>query len=137
MFWSRRVQGKSILDFFGFSISQEHNRFEKNMSDLLDKVRKTINFWKIFNLSLSGKLTIVKSVVYPIVNQYLSVLQPSENWLETFMTLTEDFIMQNMNVSREKCYMDLESGGLGLFRPDIFFKALTCSWALLPGPRTV
>jgi hypothetical protein len=58
------------------------------------------------------------------------VLQPSENWLETFMTLTEDFIMQNMNVSREKCYMDPESGGLGLFRPDFFFKSLTCSWAI-------
>jgi hypothetical protein len=57
------------------------------------------------------------------------VLQPDDIWLETFSKLTEDFVMQNMNVSREKCYMDPEQGGLGLFRPNPFFKSLTCSWA--------
>jgi hypothetical protein len=105
----------------GFKISQGQERFESNLVELLKKVKNTINFWKIFNLSLSGKVTIVKSIVYPIVNYYLSVLQPTKEWLETYSKLVEDFVIQSLNFSREKCYADPEEGGLGLFRPELFF----------------
>jgi hypothetical protein len=36
--------------------------------------------------------------------------------------------MNRMNISRDKCFMDPNEGGLGLFRPEIFFKSLACSW---------
>jgi hypothetical protein len=112
----------------GFKISQGQERFGSNLAELIKKVKNTLNFWKIFNLSLSGKVTIVKSIVYPIVNYYLSVLQPTKEWLDTYSKLLEDFVIQSLNFSREKCYADPVEGGLGLFRPELFFKALSCSW---------
>jgi hypothetical protein len=62
------------------------------------------------------------------VNYYLSILQPENDWLDSYSKLIEDIVIQNLNFSREKCYTDQAQGGLGLFRPGPFFKALSCSW---------
>jgi hypothetical protein len=95
---------------------------------MLAKVKKTINFWKIFNLSLSGKITIVKTLIYPILNYYLSVLPVSDQWLAELSNIIENFILQGMNLSVEKLYQSPRMGGLGMFKPTLFFKSLTCTW---------
>jgi hypothetical protein len=71
---------------------------------------------------------IVKSLVFPIVNYYMSILPPPQDWLNDFENTICDFVLNRMNVSRDKCFTDPQEGGLGLFKPSIFFKALTCSW---------
>jgi hypothetical protein len=118
----------SECKLLGFTISQSENRYKKNFEHIDIKVKNVINFWKIFNLSLYGKITIVKSLIYPIINYYLAILPATSEWLNDTETLIENFVLPNMNVSKEKCYLDPRSGGLGLFKPDIFFKALKCSW---------
>jgi hypothetical protein len=95
---------------------------------MIAKVRNTVNIWKIFNLSLSGKIMIIKSLVFPIVNYFLTILPPPAAWLNEFESIITDFALNRMNISRDKCFMDPKEGGLGLFRPEIFFKSLTCSW---------
>jgi hypothetical protein len=42
--------------------------------------------------------------------------------------MIEDYVLAGMNSIKEKCYADPQSGGLGLFKPNIFFSALKCSW---------
>jgi hypothetical protein len=112
----------------GFTVNQEGDMYRKNFELMTDKVKKTLNFWKIFNLSLSGKITVVKSLVYPIMNYYLSVLVPTQEWLANIETMIENFVVQNLNFSREKIYYQPEDGGLGLFKPELFFKALKVTW---------
>jgi hypothetical protein len=65
----------------GFTVSGGEETYVKNVQLLKEKVKKTINVWKIFNLSLSGKLTIIKTLIYPILNYYLSILTPDPVWL--------------------------------------------------------
>jgi hypothetical protein len=93
-----------------------------------EKVKKTINIWKIFNLSLTGKLTIIKTLVYPILNYYLSILTPDPVWLNEIDTMIENFVAGGMNIDKEKIYRDPTEGGLGLFKSELFFKALKVSW---------
>jgi hypothetical protein len=112
----------------GFTISQSEDRYKKNFEQMDTKVRNVVNFWKIFNLSLYGKITIVKSLIYPILNYYLAILPATNEWLNETEKLIENFVLQHMNVSKEKCYLDPKFGGLGLFNPGIFFRALKCSW---------
>jgi hypothetical protein len=52
----------------GFAVRGGEDTYAKNFQLLKEKVKKTINVWKIFNLSLSGKLTIIKTLIYPILN---------------------------------------------------------------------
>jgi hypothetical protein len=67
-----------------------------------EKVKKTINIWKIFNLSLTGKLTIIKTLVYPILNYYLSIVTPDPAWLNEIDTMIENFVAGGMNIGKEK-----------------------------------
>jgi hypothetical protein len=67
--------------FLGFTVSGGEATYVKNFHIMKERAKKTINVWKIFNLSLSGKLTIIKTLVYPILNYYLSILTPDPVWL--------------------------------------------------------
>jgi hypothetical protein len=69
---------------------------------MLVKVKKTINFWKIFNLSLPGKIMIVKSLIFPIMNYYMSILVPTSAWIDEIGNLIEKFVLQGMNVAKDK-----------------------------------
>jgi hypothetical protein len=112
----------------GFTVSGGEETYVKNFHNLKDKVKKTINVWKIFNFSLSGKLTILKTLVYPILNYYLSILTPDPVWLNDIDCIIESYVVNGMNISKEKIYRNPAEGGLGLFRSEIFFKALKVSW---------
>jgi hypothetical protein len=107
------------------------DRYNENFTSMIAKVKNTVNFWKIFNLSLSGKIMIIKSLVFPIVNYFLTILPPPAAWINEFESIITDFVMNRMNISRDKCFMDPKEGGLGLFRPEIFLKSLACSCSTL------
>jgi hypothetical protein len=112
----------------GFVIQNNGDLLESNLDFLKKKTTSTINFWKIFPLSLSGKITIINSVVYPVLNYYLTVLVPPADWIANIQKLIEDFVISNMNIAKNKLYADPGKGGLGLFDPSFFFTALRCSW---------
>jgi hypothetical protein len=112
----------------GFTVRGGEDTYVKNFQLLKEKVKKTINIWKIFNLSLSGKLTIIKTLIYPILNYYLSILTPDPVWLSDIDCIIESYVVNGMNISKEKIYRDPAEGGLGLFKSEIFFTALKVSW---------
>jgi hypothetical protein len=62
------------------------------------------------------------------MNYYMSILVPTSAWIDEIGNLIEKFVLQGMNVAKDKLYSSPEEGGLGLFALDTFFKALKCSW---------
>jgi hypothetical protein len=112
----------------GFTVSDGENRYIKNFELMKKKVTGIINIWKIFNLSLTGKITIVKTLIYPVLNYYLSILTPDPVWLNEIDAIIENFVTGTMNIGKEKLYLDPGAGGLGLIRSECFFKALKISW---------
>jgi hypothetical protein len=66
--------------------------------------------------------------VYPILNYFLSILNPDPGWLNEIDEIIENFVIGGMNIGRDKLYLDPEAGGLGLFKSECFFKALKVSW---------
>jgi hypothetical protein len=53
---------------------------------------------------------------------------PENTWLTEIENLIEHFVLRGLNVSKDKLYRDPSSGGVRLFKPEFFFKALKCSW---------
>jgi hypothetical protein len=72
--------------------------------------------------------TIVKSSILPVLNYYLSILTPHEEWLKNISAMVENFLTNGLNISKEKIYLEPERGGIGMFVLDDFFKALKCTW---------
>jgi hypothetical protein len=118
----------SSCKLLGFQVTNNGDLHTENLNSLKKKVTNTINFWKIFHLSLSGKITVIKSAVYPILNYFLSILDPDPAWLADIGKIIEDFVSSGMNIAKNRFYADPENGGLGLFNPEEFFTALKCTW---------
>jgi hypothetical protein len=55
-------------------------------------------------------------------------LPAGDEFLTEVEKLIENFVLHSLNVSKDKCYLPPRDGGLGLFKPSIFFKALNCTW---------
>ena len=65
---------------------------ERNVKDKLDKVKKIMNTWKQRNLSLLGKIQIVKSYLVSTFQYFISMSQVSKNFEQELNKLLFSFI---------------------------------------------
>jgi exonuclease III len=123
--------GFEIVDeckLLGYIIEQNGNLTSKNGQKTLEKVQKTINFWKIFNLSVSGKITIVKSTVLPLIIYYVTILNFEKHILDSIQCILESFVCDGINISKDKIYENVDKGGLGLIYLPDFIIAIQSTW---------
>jgi Reverse transcriptase (RNA-dependent DNA polymerase) len=123
--------GFQIVDeckLLGFKISQNATLSNSNALDLKEKVQKTVKFWNLLNLSLSGKITIAKSLILPIINYYAIVLTFDNQLLNELQDCIEKFVVKGLNISKEKIYGNISDGGLQLFKLSDFVTTLQSYW---------
>jgi hypothetical protein len=112
----------------GFVFSNKEDLDVSNEAKLCDKIRKTIGFWTTFNLSISGKITVAKSLILPVYNYYGTVLNFRAEVISRIENMIEKFVTQGMNISKDKIYSPVEAGGLNLFRISTFTLTLQSYW---------
>jgi hypothetical protein len=95
---------------------------------LINKIKNNIRFWTPFNLSVSGKLTVAKSLVLPVFNYYASVITFQPDTLSEIELSIKKFVTKGLNLSKEKIYGPVEEGGLNLFRLVDFSVTLQSFW---------
>jgi hypothetical protein len=91
-------------------------------------VQKTVKFWNLLNLSLSGKITIAKSLILPLINYYAIVLTFDNLVLNEIQECIEKFVVKGLNISKEKIYGNVSDGGLQLFKLSEFVTTLQSYW---------
>ena len=97
------------------------DHFSVNFNEKLQSVQTLLSDWSLRNLSLVGKVTVVKTLAFHILVQILTVLpNPSMQVLKRFQTVFFNFIWNGKidKVKREILINDYDEGGLKV--PDIF-----------------
>jgi hypothetical protein len=112
----------------GFTIANDGNIKDGTLGPIMVKVKKTVNFWKRFNLSLPGKITIVKSVIMPIINYATCIITPDSNWLDKMENIFANFVIGTMNISKDRLFKEAGHGGVGLFKLSDFIIGLQIMW---------
>jgi hypothetical protein len=112
----------------GFTIANDSNIKDGTLGPILVKVKKTVNFWKRFNLSLPGNITIVKSVLMPIINFATCIITPDSNWLDEMENIFANFVIGTMNISKDRLFKEADQGGVGLFKLSDFIIGLQSMW---------
>jgi hypothetical protein len=123
--------GFDIVDscnLLGFTFSHNFDLGRLNEDKIWDKIRKTIGFWTPFNLSIAGKVTVAKSLILPVFNYYVTIINFGTGTVTRLENMIEKFVTQGINISKEKIYGPIESGGLNLFKLSSFAATLQCSW---------
>ena len=119
---------KNEITLLGAKITNSSKCFELNGSEVLNKIKKKINFWKRFNLSLPGRISISKTFLYSQIN-YLGCFLPfSVTDLHKFENEIETYTAGKIKISKERFYQHQNNGGLGLFKLDKFLASQCCSW---------
>jgi hypothetical protein len=101
---------------------------ENNFQKIGQKISGVINHWRPFNLSLPGRISIAKCMLYSQINYLGCFIQiPPEHVLE-YDNMITTFVKGKLNIAKKRLYLPPAHGGLGLFVIDDFLDAQRCAW---------
>ena len=102
-----------------------------NFDKKLESIEKEILQWSKRQISVLGKITVIKSILLSKLTHLLSVLpKPSIQWLKKLEQLLFKFIWNKKpdKISRKTLQLDLEHGGFRMTNLEIFIKSLKLTW---------
>jgi Reverse transcriptase (RNA-dependent DNA polymerase) len=116
------------LTVLGFSVSNKPSVIGDNFEIILNKCIKQFRFWTRFNLSLPGRINICKTMFYSQLS-YIGCVIPLEKHQYTQI---EDLIYRyasgNLRIAKNRAFLPVNLGGLGLFPVQNFLDAQKTSW---------
>jgi hypothetical protein len=115
------------LKILGTILKGNCEDFSENFIEIERKVKNQINIWSRFNLSLTSRINIAKTMMYSQVN-YNGCFLPIDN--EMLTNIEEQiikYVVGKGKMARDRVFKSTEEGGLGLFRLTDFLGAQQCS----------
>jgi hypothetical protein len=75
-----------------------------------------------------GKITIIKTLVLPHISFVGCILEPPGNWLNKVQERIEKFVLGKEQIARERIYLPVRSGGIGMIDLRTFLTAQKAGW---------
>jgi len=118
------------IKILGMEIDSDLTELESNFETIETKIRKSIAYWERYNLSVLGKINIVKSLLISLLSHIGCILQPSSARISSIQTALDKFVLGKLNIARKKVCTPVIQGGLGLFNLNDFLTAQQAAWIL-------
>ena len=102
-----------------------------NYDSKLKEFNTCLDNWKKYNLSLIGKITVIKTFALPKLIYPITVLElPNNEMMKNIKLKMFDFLWDGKpdKIKRETLIQSYENGGLKMIDIDIFIKTIKCSW---------
>ena len=119
---------RNSATILGMEISNNLNDFEDVAKRISDKIKKEINFWVRFRLSLPGRINVAKSMLYSQVNYLGSFIPFSRAQTSGFENLIAKFVQGKEKIAYSRIFTPICNGGLGLISMHTFLNYQKCSW---------
>jgi hypothetical protein len=116
------------LKILGFTVKQNEPVNVTNYNIVKIKVKRIINNWRRFGLTLLGRIMVVKSLVLPHVSFVGSILEPPADWVNSVTKIIEKFVLGPERISKAKLYASTKKGGLGLICIEKYILSQQCAW---------
>ena len=101
-----------------------------NLQRQYEKSEKIIKDWNKRNLTMLGKITLVKSLILPNITYVASVTEIDKEYLAKFKKIIYSFIWNNKSekVKRDIISKNYHAGGLKMINIDKYLEAINISW---------
>jgi exonuclease III len=119
---------KDDITVLGLKLSNNFNNFDEQWDSTFKKVRNQVNHWSRFNLSLPGRISIAKCMMYSQINYLGCILPIPKIFADRISMLIEDFVTGNIQIAKKRLYLSTDNGGLGLFEINDFLDSQKVSW---------
>jgi exonuclease III len=116
------------ITVLGFAISNNDDMLNVNWNKIIGKVLEQRRIWSRFNLSLPGRITVAKSMFYSQINYMGSILPVPDDTCNQIEDVIHNFVSGNLRIAKNRSFLPVANGGLGLFRVADFLDAQKCSW---------
>jgi hypothetical protein len=132
---SEQIQslGFKIVDrisMLGVVITNNFNDIYNNFEKTIEKMRNTASYWERFNLSLSGRIRIGKSLLLSLVNYVGCFLMPKKPQLDAMQNILNEFSVGKTVVAKNRLYNRVEDNGIGLINLEQFLFAQQAGWVI-------
>ncbi len=118
------------IKILGMEIDQSLSNLNDNFVNIHGSVKKTIGYWKRYNLTLPGRINVAKSLLVSLINYLGCFMMPEGNTLNSIQKSIDDYIIDKLRVARNRLYLHVDAGGVGCFKLDEFLTAQQCVWVI-------
>jgi hypothetical protein len=102
-----------------------------NYSSLAHKIIHKINKLKGQGLSLLGRVQVIKSLIYSLLQFPAAIIQPTKNAIKLISRYVYDFLWKGVDqLERNRCAQNVQDAGLDLEKPETRCKATFISTLL-------
>jgi hypothetical protein len=112
----------------GLTINNTASNLNRYFDTKIGKVRSLIGKWGSYNLSLTGRIAISKTMLVSQIGYIGCIITPSCQQLKILQDMIDSFVTQGTVVARDRLYIKPKEGGLGLINLSDYVTALQCSW---------
>jgi hypothetical protein len=111
-------------------ITDSEERLSRNFAEKFDRFSRALNMWRGRELSLKGKITVVKNIAMPVLLYATSNLPIPEGLIDQVNREVYKFIWNNKpdKISRDTLKSDIQHGGLKMIDFEHMFKAQKIMW---------
>ncbi len=118
------------IRLLGMEIDQDLSNLDDNFVTVHNKIVNSVAYWSRYNLSLPGRINVIKSLMISLINYLGCFLMPKPATVNKIQKVLDDFAIGKLNVARNRICLPPDCGGLGLFRIDEFLASQQCTWVL-------
>jgi hypothetical protein len=109
-------------------IDNELSNLDKNFDKTITSVKKSIEYWERYYLTLPGRINVIKSLLFPLVLYLGCFIMPTAEKVKKIQNLLDNFAVGNLNFSKKRITLPQEKGGLGLFDVNNFLTGQQPGW---------
>jgi hypothetical protein len=123
--WVKEVHSLGI--FFSYD---KDSVIQKNLMDRAKDFKRILDMWLQRDLSLIGKITVLKSLAFSKIIYQCGVINPPENYKDHITDIAYNFIWHNKpdKIKRLTLIAENEKGGLKMLDIGSFLKAQKAMW---------
>jgi hypothetical protein len=107
----------------GLTVSGPGADFSGSLNKICDKLQSQVVHWSRFNLSLPGRITIAKTMLYSQINYLGCFLPINSRIMGEYELIIEHFVKGRLSIAKTRIYKPICMGGLGLFKIEDFLNA--------------
>ena len=124
------VKWPEMLKYLGIYIGHNSTQIvKKNWYEKLENIKMCLETWSRRDLSLFGKVLIIKAIAVSKLVLPATVLLVPDGFIKVFEKVLFSFLWgKKEKISRKKSIMTLAEGGLNMMDIESFFVALKAKW---------
>jgi hypothetical protein len=118
------------IHILGMDIDRDLEHLDENFERTLLNLKKCVQYWSRYNLTLTGRINVIKSLLFSQILYLGNFIMPSADRLKKIQTVLDEFAVGTMNFAKNRIYLAKEEGGLGLFNVENFLIGQQAVWIL-------